>query len=144
MDSDASIRTVLNTISNCKNSDVDFPDEVLYSEPSPTSFSQPPFQPMTPPIPVEPCLSPSSQRDASPNLFPLSGSEPDVPSPIEDDQLELDSDQLISHQQQLHNTNTSLKIHQLTHSASFSKLYPTRANRFCMKRKHPNATPQFF
>ena len=51
-------------------SDVETPNEILDSEPSPTNFSQPPFQPITPLIPVEPSLSPSSHTDATP-IFPL-------------------------------------------------------------------------
>ena len=41
--------------------------------------------------------------------------------PITDDQLEHELDELITHQQQIPNTNISLTNHQQTHSVSTSK-----------------------
>ena len=71
MGSDDSTQTVCNTLSFFNNSDFDTPDEVLDSEPSPTTFSQLGFQPIAPPTPVEPSLSPSLHPDATPNLPPI-------------------------------------------------------------------------
>ena len=97
------------------NSDVENPDEFFDSESSPTNFSQPLFQSKTTPTPVELSLSHSSLTDTSPTLSPLSSNEPDVTSLITDDQLEHNLDELFTHLQQIHNTNISLLIHQLSH-----------------------------
>ena len=119
---------------------------ILYAISS--NFSQPPFQPITPFIPDEPYLSPSSHTEATIILSPQSSNEPDAPSPIIVDQNERNLDNIKS--QQIHDTNNSFTIHQLTHSASTSKfstpsvhIAPTRAQKVSMKRKHPNAAPQF-
>ena len=49
MDSDSnSDITVFNTISQFSNSDIEIPDELAKSEPSSSTFSQPPFDPLTP------------------------------------------------------------------------------------------------
>ena len=124
------------TFSTCIKSEVEKPDEFLDSEPSPTNFSQPVFQPITPTTPVENSISTSLLTDVNPILSPLWSNAPDVPSPIKDDQLELDLDNFIIHQQQIHNTTNSLTIHQLTHSASTSEpsipsvhVAPTRAQK---------------
>ena len=117
MDSDDSNQTVFNAISNFNNSEVETPDEFFEFEPSPTIFSQPPIQTITPPTepitpptepippptqpitpPVEPSLSPFSHTDATRILYPLSISEPDIPSPIADDQFEHDLDENFTQQ----------------------------------------------
>ena len=71
-------------------------------------------------------------------------------SAITDDKIEHDLDEVITHQQQLHNTNSSLTTHQLTNSASTSEpslpsvhIALTPVQTVFMKGKHPNATPQF-
>ena len=47
MDSDANSNiTVFHTISQFNNSDIETPDEFANSEPSPSTFSQPPFRPI--------------------------------------------------------------------------------------------------
>ena len=52
MDSDnTSTNTVFHTISQFNNSDIETSDELADSEPSPSTFSQPPFRP---PIPKSP------------------------------------------------------------------------------------------
>ena len=53
----------------------------------PTYYSQPPFIPITPPVPVLLSTSSSSCTDTTPILSPLSSNIPDTPSPIIDDQL---------------------------------------------------------
>ena len=148
MDSDDSTKTVINTISNFNNSDRENPDEFLDSEPSPTSFSQPLFQPIASHLPDKTSPSPSSYTDAAPIFSPMSSKQPDAASPMTDNQLKLELDNFIT-QQHLHGTNNALTIHQLTHSTSTSKcsthsvdIAPTKAHRV-FKRKHPNTTPQF-
>ena len=79
------------------------------------------FQPIISPTPVGPSLSPSSHTDATPILSPLSSNEPDIRSPILDDQLELDLEAFINPQRQIHNTNNPFTFHQLTHSTSTSE-----------------------
>ena len=57
--SDDSIQTVFNTQSKFNNSYIENPDEFFNTEPSPTSFSQTPFQPIVSQTPFQPSLSPS-------------------------------------------------------------------------------------
>ena len=55
MESDTnSNTTVYNTISQFNNSDIETPDELANSEPSPSTFSQPPFQPFHSQVKIEP------------------------------------------------------------------------------------------
>ena len=64
-------QTVFETLCSFNNSDIDSsPDEVLDSELSPTNFSQPSFQLITPPVPDEPYLSSSLHTDTTP-ILPL-------------------------------------------------------------------------
>ena len=115
MDSDGSIESDFNTISNFNNSDVETLDEFLDSEPSFFFiFLNSVFNPKLP-LPLLITLSPSSHTDPTLNLSPLSSNEHDVDSTITDDQIEFHLDEFINHQQQIHNTNSSLRIHQLTH-----------------------------
>ena len=65
-----STQTVFHIISNSYKSDIDTPDEILDSEPKPTYFSQPPFQPITPPLPDVPYPSPFSDTDNTPIFSP--------------------------------------------------------------------------
>ena len=150
MYSDDSTKTVIISISNFKSSDRENPDEFLDSEHSPTSFSQPLFQPIASQLPDETSPSPSSYTDAALFLSPMSSKQPDAASPMTDNQLKHELDIFIT-QHHLHGPNNAfaLTIHQLTHSASTSKcsthsvhIAPTGANRV-FKQKHPNTTPQF-
>ena len=77
MDSDVSTETVFNTISNFNDSVTETPDKFIDSEASPTNFSQPPYQLVTPHIPDELCPSTSSRTDATRILYPLLSIEPD-------------------------------------------------------------------
>ena len=104
--SDDSNHVIFNTISNFNNSELEQPDEFLDSELSPTNIYQATFQPINPPTPVENSTFTSSKTDATPILSPLSSNVPDVPSPIIDEQLKHDLDDFITHQQQIHNTNS--------------------------------------
>ena len=82
MVSDDSTRTIFNTISQFKNSDIDTPDEFQNSEPSPSTFSQPPFHPIHHQHPDETSSAPSSYTDATPTLSPTTSDQPDTPSPV--------------------------------------------------------------
>ena len=70
LDSDDSAQTVFNTISNFNISDFETPDEVFDSEPRPTKFSQPPFQPITP-LPLLSSLFLLLRALTLPLFFPL-------------------------------------------------------------------------
>ena len=61
---------------------MEIPDELLDSKPSPTNFSQPPFQPINSRISNETSPSPSSYTDPTPILSPMSSTHPDAPSPM--------------------------------------------------------------
>ena len=50
--------TVYNTISQFSNSDIETPDKFANSEPSPSTFSQPPFQPIHSQVKIEPLSLP--------------------------------------------------------------------------------------
>ena len=145
-DRDDSTQTIFNTTSDFSNPDEETHDKVLDSEPSPSTFSEPPFQPLTSQLPNESCPVRSPYNDATPILSPMTIDQPNPPSPMTDNQLDLESDNFIIQQQHIHNTNT-LSIHHLTHSNSSSEssiqtvnAQPTRAHRV-FKRKHPNTTP---
>ena len=76
MDSDTSSNTsVYNTISQFNNSDLETPDEFANSEPSLSTFSQPPFQPLHSQIKIEPPYPPSSISNVTP-IYSLLTSEP--------------------------------------------------------------------
>ena len=92
MDSgDTSTYTVFHTISQFNNSDIENPDEFADSEPSPSPFSQPPFQPLHNQVPDEPSSVPSSYTDATPIFSPMT-SDPPEPSCAVDEELENDLD----------------------------------------------------
>ena len=149
MDSDKPIHTFFYTLSNFNHSDVETSDGFLDSEPSPTNFSQPPFEPIVSQLPDETSPSRSSYTDATPILSATSSNQPDAPIPLTDNQLEHEQNNFIAQQQHFHDTNNAITIHQLTHLASTSEsltysvhIAPKRAQRV-FKRKHPNATSQF-
>ena len=76
MDSDTnSNTTIYYTIPQFNNSDLETPDEFDNSEPSLSTFSQPPFQPLHSQIRFEPPSPLSSISNVTPTLFPLT-SEP--------------------------------------------------------------------
>ena len=58
--------TVHNTTSQINNSDLDTPEEFDNSEPSPSTFSQAPFQPLHSQIRIEPPSTPSSVSNVTP------------------------------------------------------------------------------
>ena len=141
MDSDGSTQIVFNTISNFNICDVETLDKFLDPEPSPTTYSQPPFQPIVSQLPNEISPSPFSHTDATPIFSPMSTNQPDAPSPMNDNQLEHELDNFITQQQNLHDITNAFTIHQLNHSASTSEssihsvhIAPTRAHKRCSVR----------
>ena len=143
MNSDDSTQTTFKARSNFDISDIETSDELPDSEPSPTSFSQPPFQPIASQLPDETSPSPSSYPNATPILSPKPSKQPDAPSLMTDNQLEHELYNIITQQQHLHGTNNALTIHQLTHLVSTSEssthsfhIARTRVHRV-FKRKHP-------
>ena len=78
MDSDDnSTHTVFHTISQFNNSDIETPDKFQNSEPSPSTFSQPPIRPLHTPTPDEPSPAPSSYTEATPILSPMTSDQLD-------------------------------------------------------------------
>ena len=76
MDSDTnSNTTVYNPFSQFNNSDLETPDNFYNSEPSLSTFSQPPFQPLHSQLRFEPPSPLSSISNVTPTYFPLT-SEP--------------------------------------------------------------------
>ena len=115
MESDTkSNTTVYNTISQFNNSDIDTPDKFANSEPSPSAFSQPPFQPLHAQVEIEP-LSPASPiSHVTPTYSPLSSESYDN-NDQDHTQLSLELDNFITLQQQMQHPQT-LTIHQLSRS----------------------------
>ena len=76
MESDTnSNTTVYNTISQFNNSDIETPDKFTNSEPSPSAFSQHPFQPIHSQVKIDPPTPPSPISIVTPINSPLT-SEP--------------------------------------------------------------------
>ena len=106
MDSDTnSNTTVYNTIFQFKNSDLETPDEFDNSEPSPSTFSQPPFQLLYSQIRFEPPSSPSSVSNVTPTYFSLT-SEPSDKNSSVNTQISHELDNFITLQQQLQHRQT--------------------------------------
>ena len=104
--------TVYNTISQFNNSDIEKPDKFANSEPSPSTFSQPPFQPLQYQVKIEP-LSPSSPiSDITPTYSPLTSESSDN-NDQDHTQISFELDNFITLQQQLQHPQT-LTIHQLS------------------------------
>ena len=143
MDSDnTSTNTVFVTISQFNNSDIETLDEFADSEPSPSTFSQPPFQPIWTQITDEPSSAPSSYNDATPIYSPITSDPPDHSSPV-DTELENELDNFITLQQQLQHPNTLTTHHlsqTITSSESSNSPSTTRENgaQRKFKRKLPN------
>ena len=113
MDSDdTSTNTVFHTFLEFNNSDIETPDEFADSKPSPSTFSQPLFQPPHDQIPDEPSSAPSSYTDATLTYSPMTSDLPDYSSPV-DTELENELDNFINLPQQLLHPNT-LTIHHLS------------------------------
>ena len=78
MESDTNSNTnTYNTISLFNNSDIETPDEFAIYEPSPSQFSQPPFQPIHSQVKIEPSSPPSSITNVTPIYSPLTSESSD-------------------------------------------------------------------
>ena len=74
--------TVNNTFSQFNNSDLEIPDEFDNSEAIPSTFSQPPFQPLHSQIKFEPPSLPSSISNVTPTFSPLTSEHSDNNSSV--------------------------------------------------------------
>ena len=112
--------SVLYSISQLNNPNIETPDEFADSEPSPTNnfqtnfsvFSKPPFQPIPTNISLPYVSTPSYASQVTPTYSPfhsdrLSNNSPDMP------QISMELDNFITLQQQLIHPNT-LTIHQIS------------------------------
>ena len=106
--------TVYKTNSQLKNSDLETPDEFDSSELSPSTFSQPPFQPLYSQIRFEQPSTPSSISNVTPTYSPLTSETSDNNSSV-NTQISHELDDFITLQQQLQHPQT-LTIHQLSQS----------------------------
>ena len=112
MDSDAnSDITVYHTISQFGNSVLETPDEFVNSEPSPSTFSQPPFQPIHSRAKSEPPSYFSHISQVTPTYSPFTNERSKNNSP-DDTQITYELNNLITLQQQVQHPQT-LTIHQL-------------------------------
>ena len=113
MDSDAnSVITVFHTISEFDNSDLETPDDFANSEPSPSTFSQPPFRPIHSQAKNESpsTLSHISHVTPTYSLFTNERSNNNSPN---DTQISYELKNLITLQQQVQHPQT-LTIRQLS------------------------------
>ena len=119
MDSDTnSNTTVFNTISQFNNSDIEAPDELANSEPSPSTFSQSAFQPFHSQIKIEPPSTPSSITNVTPTYSPLTSELSDNNGSV-NTQISNELDNFITLQQQFQRPQI-LTIHQLSQSITLS------------------------
>ena len=113
MESDTnSNTTVYNTISQFNNSDIETPDEFANSEPSPSIFSQRPFQPLHSQVKIEPLSPPSPISHVTPIYSPLTSESSDNYDQ-DNTQISHELDNFITIQQQLQHPQ-ALTIHQLS------------------------------
>ena len=154
--------TVYSTISQFNNSDIETLDEIANSEPSPSAFSQPPFQPIHSQVKIGPPSPPSPISNVIPLNSPLT-IEPSDNNDSENTKNSHELENFITLQQQLQHPQT-LTNHQLSQfiissypltttpsshynpsqnptSSSSPSSSSTRAYR-TFKRKFPNTTFQ--
>ena len=113
MESDTnSNATVYKTISQFNNSDIETPDKFANSEPSPSTFSEPPFQPIHSQVKIEPPSPPSPISYVTPIYSPLT-SEPSDNNDHDHTHLSHELDNFITLHQQLEHPQT-LTINQLS------------------------------
>ena len=112
MDSDAnSDITVFHTISQFDNSDLETPDEFANSEPSPSTFSQPPFHPIHSQAQTDSPSTLSPFPQGTPTYSPFTNERSNNNSP-DNTQISFELSTLITLQQQVQHPHT-LTIHQL-------------------------------
>ena len=120
MNSDnTSTNTVFVTISQFNNSDFESPDDFADSQPSSSTLSQHPFQPIHIQITDEPSSAPSFYTDATTIYSPMTSDPPDNSSPV-DNELENELENFITLQQILQHPNT-LIIHHLSQTITSSE-----------------------
>ena len=113
MDSDAnSDITVFHTISKFNNSDIETPDKFANSEPSPSTFSQPPFRPIHSESQTDSPSTDSHISQVIPTYSPFTNERSNNNSP-DTTQVSYELKNLITLQQQVHHAHT-LTIHQLS------------------------------
>ena len=138
MDSDTNLNTtVYKTISHFNNSNLETPDKFDNSEPSPSSFSQPPFKPLHSQIRTETLSTPSSISNVTYTFSSLT-SEPSDNNSSVNTQISHKLDNFFTFQQQLQHPQT-LTIHQLSQS-KISSIH--NSNSFF--KLHSFTTPNFF
>ena len=130
MESDTkSNTTVYYTVSQFNNSDIKTPDKITQSEPSPSIFSQPPFQPFHSQVKIEPSSPPTPISNTTPLYFSLT-SEPSDNNSSVNTQLSPELDNLITLQQQLQHPQT-LTIQKLSQPIiSSNSLTPTPTSHY--------------
>ena len=113
MDSDAnSDITVFHTISRFDNSDLESPDKLANSEPSPSTISQPPFDPSTHKQKLTPPLSTISHiSQVTPTYSPFTNKRSNNNSP-NNTQISNQLNSMITLQQQIQHPHT-LTVHQI-------------------------------
>ena len=113
MESDTnSNTTVYNTISQFNNSEIETPNKFANSEPSPSTFSQPPFQPLHSQVKIEPLSPPSPISHVTPIYYPLTSESSDN-NDSQNTQTSRELDNFIKMQQQLQHPQTNT-IHNRT------------------------------
>ena len=105
MDSDYSTNTVFSTLSQFKNSDFDITVDFQNSEPTPSTFSQPPFQPIQTQTLKENYPAPSFFTNSTSIFSPMTRDQPD-PFSSQAEDLEHEVDNFLTLQQKLQNNNT--------------------------------------
>ena len=119
MDSDAnSDITIFNTISQFKNSEIETSAEFANSEPSPSTFSQPPFRPNHSQSQNDSPSTISHISQATPIYSPFTNERSNNNSP-ETTQISHELNNLITLQQQIQHPHT-LTIHQLSSNINSS------------------------
>ena len=119
MESDTnSNTTVHNTISQFNNSDIETPDEFANPEPSPSTFSQNPFQHIHSQVKIKPSSPPSPISYVTPIYSPLTSKPPDN-NDQDQTQKSHELDNFITLQQQLQHPQT-LTIHHFSRSITSS------------------------
>ena len=136
MESDTtSNTTVYNTISQFNNSDIETLDEIAISEPSPSIFSQPPFQPLHSQVKIEPFSPPSAISHVTPTYSPLTSESSDNYDQ-DNTQISHEFDNFIRLKQQLQHSQT-LTIHHLSRYLTS----PNPSNLTSLPFIHPPLTP---
>ena len=119
MESDTNSNTTkFNTISQFNKSDIETPDECANSERSPSTFSQPPFQPFHSQVKIEPPSPASTISNVTPIYSPLTSERSDN-NDSDHTQISHELNEFITLQQKLQHSQ-KLTIHQLSQSITSS------------------------